>query len=286
MNTHGYLREGAHPLLAVQGLRLTYPSGAAEILKGVSFSVRPGEMLALVGPNGSGKSTLLRCVSGIQPPTRGEVSLQGRDLAKLSPRLRARQLAWVSQSPGAAFAFTVREVVMMGRYAHQDWLGRESAADRSGVDEALDLVGLSAHAGRLVEELSGGEVQRVFLAQALVKKPGLLVLDEPTAHLDLQHQLAFLETLQELNRREGLTMLMSIHDLNLASAYCARILVLADGELLADGATAEVLTPGLLAQVFGVEAAVDPHPIGEWPRVTLLRRASTLGRGAPPSPQA
>ncbi len=230
---------------------VSYAYGATVALRGVSFTARAGELVGLVGPNGAGKSTLVRLVAGLAAPSSGTVRLASLDPATASRRDVARVAALVPQEPRVAWPFTVREVVMMGRAPRQGLLALASRFDHGAVDGALaacDLVHLSH---RRVDALSGGERRRVFFARALAQEPRLLLLDEPTAFLDLAHQVAVLE-MARVAARGGLCVVAVLHDLNLAAAGCDRLVVLQAGRVVAEGAPAEVLTAERVSAVWGV----------------------------------
>ncbi len=248
--------------LQAKNLMLGY--GTHVILQDVHFQVQAGEVLGMLGPNGAGKTTLLRAITGILPPLRGQVLLDGRDLFRLGKRARARQLAWVPQRESAAWSLTVQEMVQLGRAPHRGWFLPYTAADRQVVDDVLHRTGLAPLRHRPVDTLSGGEFQRVLLARALAQQPRILVLDEPTASLDVHHQLDILERIQQLAQDEGLAVVMAIHDLNLAARYCSRLALLRDGRLWQVGAPEQVLTPANLQAVFGVQAHLYRDPWGQW----------------------
>ncbi|MFI6642753.1 ABC transporter ATP-binding protein [Streptomyces sp. NPDC050504] len=250
--------------LAVEGVTLT--AGAHRLVRDVSLTARPGEVVGLVGPNGSGKSSLLRAVYRVLRPDAGLVRVGGADTWKLPVRKLARTLAAVVQESGADFDLTVREVVAMGRTPHKRLLDGDSAQDAALVAWALTAVDAAALADRPFDRLSGGERQRVLIARALAQRPALLVLDEPTNHLDVRHQLEVLGVL----RRLPATVLVALHDLNLAAYYCDRLYVLRDGAVTASGPPADVLTEELLAEVYGVAAEVAVHARTGAPRVTFL----------------
>ncbi|MET9951370.1 ABC transporter ATP-binding protein [Streptomyces sp. NPDC006339] len=237
-------------------------------LHDVDLVVRPGETVGLVGPNGSGKTTLLRCVYGTLAPTAGRALLDGDDLHALGARARARRVATVPQESATEFELTVRELVALGRFPHKRFWEADTAADLARADEALARVGIAELADRPYPELSGGERQRALVARALVQDPALLVLDEPTNHLDIRYQLEVLSLVREV----GTTNLLALHDLTLAGAHCDRLYVLERGRVVAEGPPAEVLTPTLLATVYGVEAEVIPHPRTGTPLVVYLPR--------------
>ncbi len=241
--------------------------GAARaLLRRVALDVRPGEFVGLIGPNGSGKTSLLRCAFRYERPHAGTVTVGGDDLWALPARRVAQRIAVVLQDPPDEFGLSVAQVVAMGRTPHKRMLDADTAEDAARVATALAEVGLADAAARAFATLSGGERQRALLARALVQAPELLMLDEPTNHLDPRHQLALLALVKRLR----IATLATIHDLNLAAAFCDRLFVLADGEIVAQGAPEAVLTAPLLKAVYGVDAIVDRHPRGGYPRVTLL----------------
>ena len=220
-----------------------------------SLAVATGEMVALLGPNGTGKTTLLRLATGALQPQRGRVLLDERDLRAWSRREIARRIAVVPQEFSTPFAFTVRELVSLGRTPYLSFLGTESAADRRAVQEALEVTGTETLAGRIFNELSGGEKQRVALAMALAQQPDLLLLDEPTTHLDLKYQIGVLELARQLNQERGITIFATMHDLNLAARYFPRLVLFQRG-IVADGPPVEVLQSRLLSRVYEVPVEV------------------------------
>jgi len=231
------------------------------ILHGIDFGVSAGSWIGLLGPNGSGKTTLLRAI-GALIPFEGRIVLDGRPVETLTARERARRLAFVRQAPSLTFDFTVEELVLLGRSPHRGWLESYKEADLARVRAALSHVDLEGFAQRSVLSLSGGELQRVFLAQALAQEADLLLLDEPTSHLDVHYQFCFMEQVRRLVR-DGRTVLTVFHDLELAARYAERLLVLQDGHLVAEGAPGRVLTPASIADVFGMNARVDQSADGE-----------------------
>ena len=234
-------------------LRLDEVSVGA-IVRDLSLDVPSGQIVGLVGPNGSGKTTALRCVYRALRPGKGTVWLGAADLAAMRPRHSARHVAALTQESHEMPDFTVGELVALGRVPHGD--GR-SARDREVCAAAMAEADVAHLAGRRVNGLSGGERQRVLLARALAQEPAVLVLDEPTNHLDLRHQVALLSLLRDGRR----TVLLVLHDLNLAAAVCDRVGVMREGALVASGTPAEVLTAELVGEVFGVEAVVVAHPV-------------------------
>lgn len=248
--------------LEVRDARFSYPPHRVQVLDGVDLAVAAGSFVALLGPNGAGKSTLLKLAAGVMAPVAGEVRVEGVAVARRPRRDLARTLAFVPQDVQFWLPFTCREVVEMGRYPHQ----RGLTVDGSVVDRCMAETGVTALAGRRVTEVSGGEAQRVRIAQALAQEGRILVLDEPTSHLDVSFQVEVMDLLARLNRERGMTVLVSLHDLNLASRWCDRIVVLQAGRVAADGPPSSVITAGLLREVFGVEVDLEP---GERPRVFL-----------------
>ncbi len=239
--------------IETSGLRVDY--GRGPVLEGVDLRCEAGEFVGLLGRNGSGKTTLLRALLGLVPEQGGAVSLAGRPLDGLRRRQIAQSVAWVPQEAGRAFAFRVREVVAMGR---NPYLGRFAPAgphDRDQIEAALAATDLAELAERPITELSGGEWRRVLIARALAQETELLLLDEPTASLDLAHQLEVLELLRSL-AREGRCVVASLHDLSQAARWCDRLIILAEHRVAAAGRPAEILTPERLAAWFGVRAEV------------------------------
>jgi iron complex transport system ATP-binding protein len=235
-------------------------------LRDVSLRVAAGEFVGLIGPNGSGKTSLLRCAYRFSRPTAGQVLLDGIDLWTQSPRWCAQRIAVVLQEFPDAFGLSVAEVVAMGRTPHQALFDGDSQADRALARQALQDVGMEDFAEHAFATLSGGEKQRVILARALTQQPQLLILDEPTNHLDPRYQLELLQRVKRL----GIGTLASIHDLNLAAAFCDRLYVIDAGRIVASGSPHEVLTVELLREVFGVQALIDTHPLSGYPRITWM----------------
>jgi len=238
-------------------------------MDGVSFAVARGELVGLLGPNGSGKSTVARLVMRLVSPSSGRVLLDGADVAACRQGDYARRVAYVPQESRAAFAFTAMETVLMGRGPHTGAMGFESEADHRTALAALERVDAASLAGVLLDELSGGERQRVILARALAQEADLLVLDEPASSLDIRHQYDLYRLLRGLARQEGRTCLCTSHDVNVAAAYCDRLVVLRAGSVAANGRPADVLTADLLDQVYGIRADVVTRPDG---RLVVLPR--------------
>ena len=251
-----------------------YRSGKG--LLGVSFSAAPGERVGVVGPNTAGKSTLLRLLSKVLAPQRGAVLIHGRDISRVGRLTLAREVAVVPQDFQVAFPFSVSDVVLMGRYPHAT-NGAWGARDRAVAREAMETVGIADLADRRVDEISGGERQLVSLARALAQEPSLLLLDEPTAHLDLRHQRDVVETVFASPTDRVRTTILVSHDLNLAAAYCDRLLLLSDGTVQAFGTPQEVMTPHQLERAYGCPVEIELDPVSDRPRVrsSLVRATST-----------
>ena len=240
--------------------RLTVSYGKRRVLHEASLRVNSGEVLALIGPNGSGKSTLIRAVSGVIPVESGTVEVDGRALADMPTMERARYLAVVPQARNMPPAFSVYETILLGRTPYLGWLGRAGEHDHERVRYALERTQLAPLAERMVGELSGGEQQRVLLGRALAQDTPVLLLDEPTTHLDLQHREGLVHLVRELALSRNLAVLMVLHDLNMASLYADRVSLLVSGRLEATGAPAEVLTEATLSRVYHVNVHIIPHP--------------------------
>lgn len=241
-------------MLDVRELTIAY--GSQTVLHAVSFHLPPGKILAVIGPNGAGKSTLIRALSGVVPVEPGAVWVQGSDLSGLSTQERARRIAVVPQAIALPPAFTAWETVLIGRTPHLGWLGNTSAHDEEITRAAMVRTHTLELAERRVGELSGGEQQRLLLARALAQSAPILLLDEPTAHLDLQYQLTLLDEVRTLVRQDGLTVLAALHDLNLVARYADLVVLLVGGCIHALGTPVEVLTAGLLSEAYQVPLQV------------------------------
>ncbi len=231
---------------------VTVVLGGRQVVRGASLSVEPGTVVGLVGPNGSGKSSLLRTLYRAVAPREGIVRVGGHDVRALTGRQVARAVAVMLQDPSTDFDLSVHELVLLGRSPHHASFGRDTPEDLRIVDDAMRRAGIDDLADRMVATLSGGQRQRVMLARALTQQSPVLVLDEPSNHLDIRHQLELMATVRGLGR----TVVAALHDLNLAAQYCDRVVVLADGCVVADGEPSDVLTPELVRTTFGVDARV------------------------------
>ena len=251
-----------HPpaILEIRDLWVSYGgrhgSAVRAALRGVDLVVRPGERVAMVGPNGAGKSTLLRVISGLLAPTRGSVLLDGTPVEALSRSAIARRIAVVAQQVSLPFAMRVEELVALGRIPHEDPLRGLRSTDRHAITASIERVGIARLARRDARELSLGERQLALLATALAQEAPLLLLDEPTVHLDLRHQVEAMELLAGLPDSAGTTIVAVLHDLHLATHFFPRIVVLDEGRIVVDGPPREVLTARLVRDVFGVDPAV------------------------------
>lgn len=250
------------PPVSAARVRVAYESAGRRIqaLDGVSLDVAHGEIVALVGPNGSGKTTLVRALTGVVKPDGGSVRLDGADVGSLSQREIAQRVAVVPQDPALPPAFTALEAVLMGRTPHLRLLQNEGPADIAAAREAMQATATWELASRPLGELSGGERQRVVVARALAQSTPVLLLDEPTAHLDIGHQVAVLGIMRELCRSRGKAVLAVVHDLTLAAQYADRMVMLNGGRVVAEGDAADVLRPDLIREVYGVAVEVLSHP--------------------------
>lgn len=251
--------------IRVSGVVFRY--GASAVLQGISLSLDQGEFICIIGPNGSGKSTLLKNLAAILEPAEGEIILNGKDLRRWVRRELARRLSLVSQGRGAGFNFLVEDVVSMGRHPYLDRFSPMREADRQAVYRAMHLTGCYHLREREILALSGGEQQRVFLARALAQQTPYLLLDEPTSFLDLGYQVELLELLQSLNLRDRITVVAVMHDLNMASRYCRKLIMLNQGKIFACGTPEEVLTRKNILEVYRTEVLIEPHPLGGSPQI-------------------
>jgi len=245
---------------------LSWHADDRAILSDISFSLAKGEMLGIIGPNGAGKSSLLRCLYRYIKPDSGSISLFGHNISQFSAKEFARQVAVVLQDTPHHFDLTTEQLVAIGLTPHKGPFDLTTSADRRRVADALDKVGLTHKAGQVYEHLSGGEKQRALIARAIVQQPKLLILDEPTNHLDIRYQIQIMELLRTI----GISVITSIHDLNLASAMCDQILLLDDGRGIAHGAPKSVLTEERICDVFGVCCSTLPHPQHGNPQISYF----------------
>lgn len=267
------------PRLTATGLTCSY--GGRTALRDFGLTVPPGSIVGLLGANGAGKTTALRAMARLHRPDAGEVRLHGRNLWSEPPRWCARHVAFVPQTDRVFGPVTVEEVAALGRAPHRGWLLPWSSRDRRVVDRILHRLDLIPLRDRALDTLSGGERRRALLARALAQEAEVLLLDEPTAHLDLRHQVRLLELLTELAATRGLAVVASFHDLNQASQHADRLVLLRDGEVLAQGLVEDVLQPETLWRAYGVRVDVSPHPITGIPTVLPLRPTAKSGETLP-----
>ena len=260
-------------MLRVDNVSFAYGRGGADVLNAVSLSIERGAVVGLLGPNGSGKTTLVRLLAGIVPPKAGRVTLDGVDVTAVGRRALARRIAVVPQETYATFDFTVLEIVLMGRYPHLGTFELEGPSDVVIARDALEATGTAALADRLFSTLSGGEKQRVVIAAALAQASDVLLLDEPTASLDLGYQLEIASLLRRLNRGTGATLAISTHDLNFAASVCTELVLIRRGRVLARGRTADVLTPANVRALYGVDAEIAFNPRAQHVTVIPVGRA-------------
>jgi len=256
----------------LEARKLTVGYNGQTVLHEVDLAVARGQFVGVVGRNGCGKSTLVRALSRVLPPISGQALLDGVDVYRMGARELARRLAVVSQDNPVAFDFPVREVVLMGRSPHLSRFALEGSRDHAIAREAMALTHTLTFASRPVTSLSGGERQRCMIARALAQQPDILLLDEPTAHLDINHQIEVLDLAKRLTAERGLATLVVLHDLNLASQYCDHLAIISDGRVLATGTPGEVVTEANIRTAYGTDVQVRQHPSSGRPYVTLISR--------------
>ncbi len=264
-------------MIRARGLSCGY-SASRPVLRGVDLHVGRGELVGLCGPNGAGKSTLIAALAGLLAPLEGRVELGGLDIAGLSPRQRARLVSCAPQRLEAPAGFTVRELVLMGRFAHTGTLAGYGPEDHNAADGALRQAGAAELAGRMASELSGGELQRVLLARALAQGKSVLLLDEATSAMDLARRVASFDLLARL-AGQGSAILTAMHDLNLAALYCPRLVFLKAGRVVLDGPTREVFTEANLKDIYETDLCVAAHPVTGAPQAHLVPGAAASALG-------
>ena len=255
---------------AIETENLNHAFAGRPVLARVSLAIGSGDFFVIIGPNGSGKTTLMKLMCGILKPGPGRVRIHGQDLRSYSHRCLARTVAYVPQALEMNFPFTVEEAVLLGRAPHQSILGIPKAEDLAAARRAMAFTGVEELADRKLDQLSGGEQQRVSIARALCQEPDIILLDEPTASLDLSHQLRLMDLMERLRRERAVTVVMVSHDVNLAGMYADRLLLLDNGRIAHLGSPVEVLTAENLEAAYGCRLMVDESPFGSLPRVTLV----------------
>ncbi len=257
-------------MLAIDDVTFGYGDvSSSPVLRRVSLELESGNFMGILGPNGSGKTTLLKLINGLYVPWSGGVAFEGRQVKEMSRRQIASRMAVVPQKTTVEFDFTVRQMVNMGRTPYLSRFGGESPRDRRAVRRALERTGTSDLAERAFGSLSGGEQQRVIVARTLAQEPDLLLLDEPTSHLDIAHQMRLLELLRDLNEGENLTILMVLHDVNLASMFCHRILFLKEGEVFDEGPPVDVINQENIEKIYECPVSLGVHPDKGCPQIFL-----------------
>lgn len=249
----------------IQAQTLDVGYNARTVVRDINLSIRRGTVTALVGPNGSGKSTLLKALARLLKPTKGDILLQGKDIRDLGTREVARRLSILPQGPIVPDGLSVRELVAFGRAPHQGLLGIRTTADEQAVERALAMTRTEPLADQPVAALSGGQRQRAWIAMTLAQDTQIMFLDEPTTFLDIAHQIDILELLRSLNRHHQRTIVMVLHDLNLAARYSDRMIVLKDGRIIGDGAPRDILSPLVLWDAFEIDAEIHEDPVSGCP---------------------
>lgn len=248
---------------------ISFGYNGKSIIKNISLNIKQGEALSVVGPNGAGKSTILKLLARIFNPWSGEILLTGKNLKDYKQSEIARIVAKVSQEMPEDFPFTVEETISMGRAPYMKRFTAENKLDHKIIENSMELTNIQKFRNRYPFELSGGERQKVMIAKALCQEPNILLLDEPTNHLDINCQLEINDLLSRLHKENKITTVYVTHDLNTASMYSQRIIMMKDGEVFADGTVDDVLTVENIAQVYGVDVLIDSHPLSQKPRITL-----------------
>ena len=256
--------------LKIDGIGFAYPS--REVLKNITFEAGKGEVVGILGQNGCGKTTLLKCINSTLKPTKGVVTVDGSDIQEMSKKKIAQTMGFVMQTTNTTFPFTVYETILMGRYSRKDTFSAdEDEEDTRIIYEAMKDTGIVAFADRDIDELSGGERRRVMIARALVQEPEILLLDEPTLHLDINHQFDLMDLMRDLSKKRGLLVIIVTHDIIFAARYCDRIILIEHGLIAATGTAREVITPDNMRRYFEIEIEVkDDSRVGL--SVTILNR--------------
>lgn len=269
--------------LVAQNLTLGY--GDRIIVDGLDLEIPTGVITTVIGPNGCGKSTLLRALGRLLKPKGGSVILDGKAISSMKTKEVARVLGMLPQTPVAPEGLTVADLVSRGRHPHQSWIRQWSADDEGEVAEALELTGVSDLADRPVDQLSGGQRQRAWISMALAQGTDILLLDEPTTYLDLAHSMEVLDLVDQLHEEMGRTVVMVLHDLNLAVRYSDHLIVMRDGAVVASGVPKDIISAELLLEVFGLEAAVIDDPVSDRPLIVPIGTRHVFGAvGGPAQP--
>ncbi len=257
-----------NPAIQIKNLHFSYRD--IPVLKDISFSIKKGSFYIIIGPNGSGKTTLLKLISGIEKHEQGSIQVLDKPVLNYSRKSLARNVAFVQQKQPSDFSFTVFELVLMGRSPHLGILGVEQEKDIDIAKQAISFTGVDHLVHRKLDQLSGGEQQRVFLARAICQDPQIILLDEPTASLDLAHQIRIMDLMRKLMEEKGITVIMVSHDVNLAAMYGDDLLLLSKGRIIKKGLPKKVLTYQTLEKAYDCKLLVDKSPVGQFPRITLI----------------
>ncbi len=244
-------------MIAVNAKNIVFGYSSTPVIRDVSFQAESGEFISIIGPNGSGKSTLLKTINGLYIPESGQVELLGKNIEEYKRKDIAKKISLVPQDTSLDFEFTIEEVVTMGRHPFKGRFEKEDAMDKELIYEAMEMTNTFDIRDRLITEISGGERQRVFIAKALAQNTQIMLLDEPTSHLDINHQIDILNLLRKMNQEKGITIILVIHDINLATRYSDRILLLKKGSIISQGTPEDVITTENILQAYGMRAAVE-----------------------------
>jgi iron complex transport system ATP-binding protein len=255
---------------AISTKNLSYSYGGRKVLSRLSFRVEKGGLFIIIGPNGSGKTTLMKLIAGLLKPQKGQIEILGLPNGRYTPKALARAVAFVPQRLPVDLPFTVNEAVLLGRAPYQGVLGIEREKDLEITKQALQFTGIDHLSDSNLSQLSGGEQQRVFIARAICQEPEIMLLDEPTASLDLAHQVKVMDLMEKLKIEKGITVIMVSHDVNLASMYGDQVLLLKDGKVVCIGMPCDVLSFRKLEETYGCRLLVDESPLGGFPRITLV----------------
>lgn len=254
--------------LALEINNLSYLYGEQSILNDISVEIQAGSFFIIIGPNGSGKTTLMKIIAGITPIKQGQIKILGKSLKQYSRKSLAKTVSFVPQNMPEEFPFNVRDTVLMGRSPHIGLLGLETHLDAELAENAMNFTGVARLAGRKLDQLSGGERQRVFIARAICQAPRIILLDEPTASLDLAHQIRIMDLMERFKQEQQVTVVMVSHDINLAAMYGDQLLLMKSGQVIRIGTPQTVITYHAMEQAYGCTLLVDKNPLGEFPRVT------------------
>lgn len=252
-------------MISASNLKIGYDEKV--IIDNLSLEINKGEVVSIIGPNGCGKSTLLKTLSRMIKPMKGDVYLEGSKILSLKNKLIAQKVCLLSQHNNAPMDLTVEDLVYFGRIPHKKWFENKNAKDNEIVDWAIENTGLSKYKNTKIGSLSGGERQRAYIAQALCQKPDILLLDEPTTYLDISYQLEVMELIRNINEKFGITIVMVLHELNQASKYSDRLIIMKDGKIVSDGCPLDVVNKDVIKNVYSIECDIDCDPMCNKPRI-------------------